>query len=387
MTIAFKIQSLLSRASTWLKQHTVAGMTIEAKIASILFASKRGDYYTYLADTIAGTRGRKSLIDIFQSDVDRYGRSSRAKLSAHWIKQFKNGGGSLQRTFAGTLPDEDVAVLDTLLKSGGEKALDGALRDIAENSELISKARMMMVTTTLTSVICLAVTTALVILVPSYTVPKIIDAFSMLPIDQYPGSARDLVEFASYVENFKGMIISAIIFICALVTFSLSRITGKPRLLLDKYGLVWGLYRDFQSIRFLSTLAALVRESDKTAVNLKPALQMQLTGASRWKRYHLSRILAMVSRGNVGPEIFTTGIMDKTMQWYIADLVESLGLSEALQYVKVRLKDRVLKKISRQSSFLSWAIMALSISVSIYLLGWHMSSIDDLRRSLQMYLS
>jgi hypothetical protein len=137
----------------------------------------------------------------------------------------------------------------------------------------------------------------------------------------------------------------------------------------------------------LSTLAALVRESDKTAVNLKPALQMQIKGSSRWKRYHLSRILAMVSRGNVGPEIFTTGIMDKTMQWYIADLVESRGLSEALQYVKVRLKDRVLKKITRQSALLAWAIMALSISVSIYLLGWHMTAIDDLRRALQMYLA
>ena len=146
-------------------------MTVDAKIASILFASKRGDYYTYLADTIAGTRGRKSLIDIFQSDVERYGNSARGKLSAHWIKQFKSGGGSFQRTFAGTLPDEDVAVLDTLLKSGGEKALDGALRDLAENSELISKARILMVTTTLTSIACLVVTTAMVIIVPTYTVP------------------------------------------------------------------------------------------------------------------------------------------------------------------------------------------------------------------------
>lgn len=387
MSIAFKIQLFLGRASSWLKQHTVAGMTVDAKIASILFASKRGDYYTYLADTIAGTRGRKSLIDIFQSDVERYGNSARGKLSAHWIKQFKSGGGSLQRTFAGTLPDEDVAVLDTLLKSGGEKALDGALRDLAENSELISKARILMVTTTLTSIACLVVTTAMVIIVPTYTVPKVIEAFSMLPLDHYPGSARDLVEFASYVDHYKGIIITVIIFLVSLVMLSLSRLTGKTRLFFDKYGLVWGIYRDFQSIRFLSTLAALVRESEKTAVNLKPALEMQLVGASRWKRYHLSRILAMVLRGNVGPEIFTTGIMDKTMQWYIADLVQSLGLSEALLYVKMRLKDRILKKIGRQSSFLSWLIMGFSLSVSIYLLGWNMSAIDDLRRSLQMYLS
>lgn len=387
MTIAFKIQSVLGRASVWFKQHTVPGMTVDAKIASILFASKRGDYYTFLADTIAGTRGRKSLIDIFQSDADRYKNSARGKLSAHWIKQFKSGGGSLQRTFAGTLPDEDVAVLDTLLRSGGEKALDGALRDLAENSELLAKARMIMFLTMLASVMCLVMTIAMVILMPSYTVPKVIDAFSMLPLEHYPGSARELVEFASFVDSSKGMIITITIAVFAVVMLSLSRITGKPRNFLDKYGVIWGLYRDFQSIRFLSTLAALVRESDKTAVNLKPALQMQINGSSRWKRYHLSRILAMVSRGNVGPDIFTTGIMDKTMQWYIADLVESRGLSEALQYVKARLKERVLKKITRQSALLSWTIMAFSIFVSIYLLGWHMTAIDDLRRGLQMYLA
>ncbi|MDZ5605290.1 hypothetical protein SJI00_21175 [Pseudomonas sp. RP23018S] len=387
MTATFKIKSLLGRGSAWLSQHTVPGMTIDAKLASIFFAGKRGDYYTYLADTIAGTRGRKSLIDIFQSDVNRYGNSARGKLSAHWIKQFKSGGGSLQRTFAGTLPDEDVAVLDTLLKSGGEKALDGALRDLAENSELLTKARMIMFVTLIASVMCMAMTTAMVILMPSYTVPKIVEAFSMLPLDHYPGSARELVEFAGFVESSKALIISSTVAIFVAVTLSLSRVTGRPRRFLDKYGLVWGLYRDFQSIRFLSTLAALVRESDKTAVNLKPALQMQINGATRWKRYHLSRILAMVSRGNVGPDIFTTGIMDKTMQWYISDLVESQGLSEALQYVKIRLKQRVLKKITLQSALIAWGIMGISIGVSIYLLGWHMTAIDDLRRSLQMFLA
>ena len=387
MTIAFKIQSVLGKVSAWLKQHTVSGMTVDAKIASIVFINKRGDYYTFLADTIAGTRGRKSLIDIFQSDVNRYKSSARGKLSAHWIKQFKSGGGSLQRTFAGTLPDEDVAVLDTLLRSGGEKALDGALRDLAENSELLSKARLIMIVTMLASVLCLLMTLVMLILMPAYTVPKIVEAFSMLPIDYYPGSARELVDFANFVETSKGMMINSSITVLALIMLSLSRLTGRVRHYFDKYGIVWGFYRDFQSIRFLSTLAALVRESDKTAVNLKPALQMQISGASRWKRYHLSRILDMVSRGNVGPEIFTTGIMDKTMQWYIADLVESRGLSEALQDVKARLKDRVLKKITWQSTLFAAAVMAFSISVAIYLLGWHMTAIDDLRRALQMYLA
>ena len=374
-------------AASWLRQHTNAGMTADAKIASIVFAGDRNDYYTYLADTISGTRGRKSLVDIFKSDSERYGNSARGKLSKHWVKQFTDGGGSLQRTFAGTLPDEDVAVLDTLLRSGGERALENALRDLAENSELLSKARMIMFVTMLASLVCLSMTITMVIAMPSYTVPKIIEAFSMLPIDYYPENGKELVRFAEFVSSSSSLIVIGTSVSVAIIMWSLSYITGKPRKYLDKYGVVWGLYRDFQSIRFLSTLAALVRESDKTAVNLKLALEMQLNGASRWKRYHLNKILAYVSRGKVGPEIFTTGIMDQTMQWYIADLIESRGLSDALQFVKERLKDRVLKRITKQSMALAWGLMISSIAISGYLLAWHMSVIDDLRRALQMYLT
>lgn len=373
--------------SSWLRAHTVAGMTFDAKIASIIFARKRGDYYMFLADTIAGTRGRKSLTQIFLSDVERYGSSARGKLSQHWIKQFKAGGGKLQKTFAGTLPADDVAVLDTLLENGGEKALENALRDLSENCELMAQARAIMFITTLAAFICLSMTLFMLIAMPSYTVPKIVEAFSLLPFSEYPEQARSLVHLAEFIKESSSTIVLSTFAVIALVWWSLSYVTGKPRHYLDKYFFAWGLYRDFQSIRFLSTLAALVRESDNTAVNLKLALEMQVAGASRWKKYHLQKIIAYVSRGKVGPEIFTTGIMDQTMQWYIADLIQSRGFSEALQYVKERLKTRVLRRITIQSSAFAWLLMLFSLGVSTYLLAWHMTAIDDLRRAVQMYLS
>lgn len=385
-----KLSSLIERwtfkATQWLRSHTIAGMTTDAKIASIIFAGKRSDYYMFLADTISGTRGRKSLVDIFMSDVERYGSSARGKLSLHWAKQYRAGGGSLQLTFAGTLPSDDVAVLHTLLRNGGERALENALRDLSENSALMSKARMIMLFTTLAGLVCLSMTLGMFIAMPSYTVPKIVDAFSMLPLSEYPKSAASLVALADFVKDSSVMLVMAAVAIVSVVTWSLSYVTGKPREYLDKYGFVWGLYRDFQSIRFLSTLAALVRESDNTAVNLKPALIMQIHGASRWKKYHLNKILEYVGRGKVGPEIFTTGIMDQTMQWYISDLIESRGFSDALQYVKERLKDRVLKRITVQSLVVAWVLLLSSLAVSAYLLAWHYSAIDDLRRSLQLYL-
>lgn len=371
----------------WWRNRTVKGLTVDAKVASIIFAGQRGDYYLFLADTIAGTRGRKSLTSIFMSDVERYGTSARGKLSAHWNKQYKSGGGSLQKTFAGTLPSDDVAVLDTLLSTGGEKALENALRDLAENSQLLSKARAIVIAATLAAFICLGMTVTMFIAMPMFTVPKIVESFSMLPLDSYPPSALSLVHLADFVNAYWGTILMVLLVLIAVIIWSLSNATGKLRTFLDKYLFAWGLYRDFQSIKFLSTLAALVRESDKNAVNLKLALEMQLSGASRWKKYHLDKILAYVMRGKVGPEIFTTGIMDQTMEWYISDLIQSRGFSDALLFVKERLKDRVLKRITVQSLIFGWTLILMSIAVSAWLLMWHMSALDDLRQSVWMYMS
>lgn len=371
----------------WWRKRTVKGLTVDAKIASILFAGQQGDYYLFLADTIKGTRGRKSLTSIFASDIERYGDSARGKLSSHWNKQYKAGGGSLHKTFAGTLPADDVSVLDTLLNTGGEKALENALRDLAENSQLLSKAKQIVFAATIGALICLTMTVGMFIAMPMLTVPKIVESFSMLPLSEFPQSAKSLVNLADFVKESWPFIIAGLIGLVVLVVWSLSYATGNLRRFLDKYLFVWGLYRDFQSIKFLSTLAALVRQSDKNAVNLKLALEMQLAGASRWKKYHLVKILAYVSRGKVGPEIFTTGIMDQTMEWYIADLIQARGFSEALLFVKERLKDRVLKRITVQSLIFGWALILTSIAVAFWLLMWHMTALDDLRQAVWLYLS
>lgn len=387
MNLSILIDRWKYQFNHWWRKRTVKGMTVDAKIASMIFSGQQGDYYLFLADTIKGTRGRKSLTSIFVSDMERYGSSARGKLSAHWNKQYTNGGGSLVKTFGGTLPADDVSVLDTLLNTGGEKALENALRDLAENSQLLAKARGIVLAATLGAFVCLAMTAGMFIAMPMFTVPKIVDSFSMLPLSEYPASAMSLVNLADFVKSSWPIIVGGLLSLIVLVVWSLSYVTGNIRRFLDKYLFVWGLYRDFQSIKFLSTLAALVRQGDKSAVNLKLALEMQIAGASRWKKYHLNKILYYVSRGKVGPEIFTTGIMDQTMEWYIADLIQARGFSDALLFVKERLKDRVLKRITVQSLIFGWALILTSIAVAFWLLMWHMTALDDLRQAVWLYLS
>ena len=387
--MAFKerLYNLKANLVSRLGLNSTSPVSLDTRIAAFLFRSNRADYYYYLADVIEGTKGKKSLLDIFLGDARRYKTSARGKLSAHWATQFDRCGGSLSKTFQTTLPDEDVAALEALQDSGGETALESALRDLAANTELVSKAKGIVLTTSTVAIACLAMLMVFVILMPAYIVPKLIQAFSMLPTEYYPESAISLFSLADFVGDYwEYIVFSFAVFIygCA---WSLSNVTGQVRVYLDKYGLAWGLYRDFQSIRFLSFLAAMIKRRGNESTVLLDAIEMQTIGASRWKRYHIDLMLQHIKRGSVGPELFATGIMDKTMEWYIADLIEARGFEDALEFVRDRLKERVLKKITIQSVFISWVVLMASILLSSWLMFWQMVVIEDMRKALQMFLA
>jgi type II secretory pathway component PulF len=362
-------------------------LPVDTRIAAFLFRTKRADYYNYLADIIEGTKGRKSLLDIFNSDAMRYGKTSRGKLSQHWATQFDRGGGSLTKTFQSTLPDEDVAALETLKKAGSDSALESALRDLAANSELVSKARGIVIISSAVSIACLASLFLFVILMPAFIVPKLQEAFAMLPADYYPPSATRLFSMSDFVGNnwlTMSVMLTTFMYAC---WYSFSNLTGSFRIFLDKYGVAWGIYRDFQSIRFLSFLAAVIKRRGNSSTVLQDAVEMQTIGASRWKRHHIELMLQYIKSGTVGPELFATGIMDKTMEWYIADLIEARGFEDALEYVRDRLKERVLKKITIQSTIISWVVLLSSVALSGWLMLWQMVVIEDMRKALQLFLA
>ncbi|WOF81543.1 hypothetical protein P5704_026970 (plasmid) [Pseudomonas sp. FeN3W] len=356
------------------------------KIASILFASKRSDYYLYLADMMEGTRGSMSLKQILAGDAQRYAGTTRGTLAKHWHERYQEGG-SLKRTFAGTLPREDIAIMDMLQSLGFEGALEEGLRDMARNRLLISKAKGTIITTLMASVVCMVMLLALVFAMPSYTTPKLAQAFSILPPDQYPISAKKLFAFSEFVTAYWSLISLGVIGLVVGIGLSLGRVTGPVRQLLDKYGIIWGMYRDFQSISFLSNLASLARKRGNTSHKLRDAILLQREGGSLWKRHHVDKMIEMIDTGESGAPLFCTGILVKEMEWYIADLIESRGLEDALQFVRLRLEDRVMKKITLQSTLFSWVLMISAIVVAGYLMFWHIAVIDDMRYALQNFLS
>lgn len=386
MALRERLDSLFRRGQMTKRSDNKHGLSFDLRIATFLFAGARADYYRYLADMLEGTRGRMSLKEIFLNDARRYGNSPRGKLSRHWANTFGLGG-SFERTFRGTLPRQDIAVLGTLQQIGAEGALEDGLRDLADNTALVAQARGAALSAMAASLVCLGLVIALVLTMPAFTVPKIVNAFSMMPLSEFPQTALDLIDFADFVSaNWLNICVATAVTVF-LVVWSLTNMTGSLRAFCDRYLVIWGIHRDFESVRFLSVLAAMLRKRGNRSVGLRTAVVMQFDGASRWKKHHLTKMLNMIDTGDTGPALFNTGMVDRDTSFYIADLIYSRGIEDALQYVRSRLESRVMNRIKRQSMLLSWVLMMSSITLSALLMFWHMLAIDAMRTALQQYLS
>ncbi|WP_122377650.1 hypothetical protein [Pseudomonas cannabina] len=370
-----------------LKLRLPPGVTWATKLRSILFSSKRSDYYLYIADIIKSTKGQLNFKQIFINDAARYKGKSRGHLSAHWYQQFNSSGGNLKQTFSGTLPQEDVELLDALQRLGGLNALEGGFSDLAHNSGVVNKARTQLIATTFAAFAAMMVVVALVLIIPPFTVPTIRNSFSMIPDEDLPASARRLFGFSDFIDAYWFLIFSTAVGIMGLCYWSFSNMTGKMRIFFDKYGFAWSMYRDFQSLRFITSLGSMTKPRGNVTMGLLDAIKLQLRGASRWKRYHVNQMVAMVQGGNASSDIFATGMVDVETYFYLDDLTRSRGFDDALQYVRTRIESRVLKRIQVQSQILSWVLMMTAISVSSYIMLWHYQVIEDLRMSMQMLLN
>ena len=364
-----------------------SGLSIEIRLNSILFIGKRPDYYRFLADLLKGTKGKRSLMEIFTSDADRYGTSVRGKLSSHWAKMFDQGGGSLKHTFHGTLPRQDVEAMDALLKAGGENALEFALRDLAESSQVQRKAMDIIFASCFSAFFSIMIMIAFVLMYPIFIVPEIISAFSMLPVDQYPASATSMMEYTQFIKDFWFVILIVIAAGIIVIAWTLPNLKGRARIIFDKYGILWSIHRDFESIRFLSFLATMLSGAGSSHIVLRDALEMQLRGASRWKKHHVQKMIDKVKSGQIGPWVFSTGFLEKSMDFYLADLIEANGLEQALKQVKDRLSEGVLKRITVQSVIISWVVTLGVLLVTTVLMLWQARVVDDMRQALKLFVS
>ncbi len=353
-------------------------------LARSRFRGRRADYYEYLAALMEQGEGRKTLRDIFDDDARRYGsRTVRGGLSALWAHRYRESGGDLQQTFAGTLPQDDVALLRAA-QLAGAGALTGSLQDVADTARLLDRARSAFLATMAAAAAACCAMFLVLLATPLYTVPQLQKTFQVVPPQYWGSRTRGLYGLAEMLRDHLPLAFCAVALGLALLFWSLPNLTGRLRSWLDSW-LVWRLYRDFHSIRFLALLSTMVRQRANVGTPLRDALLAQLPGASAWKSWHLNRMLVLLDEGVVGAETFRTGLLDRETGWFLADMISVHGVDAGLARTRQRLASRVIVDVMRRALVLRWTLLLLAVAVLLLMTFWHFSVIDELRRALQSY--
>ncbi|GAA4322993.1 general secretion pathway protein [Pigmentiphaga soli] len=350
---------------------------VQSRLAALRFRARRADYYEYLADVMEGTAGRKTLRDIFLDDARRYGaRHPRGALSQRWAHRYQELGGDLFETLRGTLPRDDLLLI-RVAQRGGAGALEQTLRDVAALTRIIEQARGNFVATVAVGLVALAVMGITLAAVPLFTVPRIRQAFAMVPPDWVGARAGRLFALADLLRDWGPPALLAAALVLYAVAWSLPALTGRLRQALDRC-FVWRLYRDFQGIRFLASLATMVRKRGNVTTALRDALDVHADGAGPWLRWHVERMIARIDDGRVGADTFDTGIVDRETLWFLADLIAARGMDAALVRTRARIESRSLREAARKAAAVRWGLLLAAVGALLGLFFWHFAAIDEM---------
>ncbi len=353
-------------------------------IAAYSFRTQRADYYEYLADVMDVTAGAKTLQHIFYDDVSRYSAASpRGVLSRVWLERFPQTGGDLFSTWSGTLPLEDLLAIQSAQYSGSQ-ALTKTLRQLAEVVKLIDGAQRFLVTTSFAGLAGLFVALGSVLSIPFFSAKQLKQVFAAVPTENFSGWTKALFATADLLSAIWPFVCGGLI-VCALILlWSFASWTGALRTVADKFG-PWAFYRRVQTVRFISLLAVTLTPGGSQGARLRDAIALQLQGATPWFAGHLHAMVTRLDLGANATDALGTGLIDSEIWWYFTDLIQTLGLDDALHRARLRTERHALKRIRMQAIYLRWGALLVSLMIVLGIAFWHAQVFEELRQGLSLY--
>jgi hypothetical protein len=350
--------------------------------AALWFRPSRADYYQYLADLLKGTSGTLLLTSVFEADVERYGRGSRGVLSAHWLDAFARHGGRVSHTFAGTLPAQDVLMIRVLEERDGPNVLEEGLKEMSANVLLGQQAMAIFYGALVKVGLPLMVVLGMLVMIPTFSVPELKINFAGVPPANYPPAAKELFALSDFLSSHAVLMVVGVAALVGGCIASLSRLRGPLRPYFDRFGMVWGIYRDLQAIRLLTSLALILKKRQDESGLLDEALAQLRVGAAPWLGYQIDAMRQGIADNLDDQDVFDVNIMDQKMTYYLQDLIVSKHLDEALVYIRPRLETSLLKTMAKRASRVSFVLMILAAFGGLYLVQMHNEASSGLQQAM-----
>ena len=354
--------------------------------ACIRFSGQRSDYYEYLASCLqSGTRHR-SLLELFQADASRHQvNSHRAVLANWWATRYLLCGASLEHTFEGTLPEADVGCL-AVTQIAGQQAMAQMLEIMAQRTTMLERCRADFFQTTLAGLVALFVALLVFTLLPMYTLPRVMQAFTVVSDQQLGAFTQALANWVSLVRGWGWLLLVAMVIAVLWLRWSMAHWTGPLRDRFDVHG-VWRFMRDLQAIDFLSLTGALVQTLGQRGMALRSIIELQIEFSNPWLRSHLLRMLNAMDLGAEPLEAMRTGLIEEDSWCRLHDVVSAHGLTKGLSRVSSRVLQTLVARIRRQAAVLRWSLLIFSALAVLSMGYWHARVIEEMRLAMLLSLS
>lgn len=348
------------------------------------FSGARADYYDYLSALLQGMQGRRTLKEVFDQDARRYGMDSvRGRLSHRWTQSYQAAGGDLYATWLGCFPQSELGLIRAA-QAFGNAALVKTLGELARVMQLTRQAKEILFTTLWSAAVALVVVFAMMLAIPWFTVPRLLHTFAMVPADYHGSLTLSLIRLAGFIQHNWPFMAVLMAGGCMLLLWSLPNTCGPVRRRLERYAL-WRIYRYVAALRFLAMLAIVLGRDGSESTQLRTALLMQKTGASKWQASHIDAMVLRIDSGLAGAATFDTGLLDREQFWFFSDMVFARGLRTGLMLGSERLRAHVLGAVAKQAMALRWGLLLACLMCLLGLGLWHYAVIDELRRSLMLF--
>jgi type II secretory pathway component PulF len=326
------------------------------------FQSQLGDYYEDLAAWLSQVKDTK-ILEVFEADAQRYAGTPRGELAQDWAARYQENGADLAQTWAGCMPEDDLAVLRAQRVEGGDKTLTIALRDLARTHRLRAQVRSAALATVGVGVFALMLTAVSATLLPIYAVDVLQDAMRVSSDNWGPWGQR-LAAWAELVTAWGLLALGILASLIALVVYSLPHWTGDHRDWADQHILIYRVYHQINAMRVAMTMATLTRKSASTILTLRRSIELlHASTQAPYQAWQLQRLLDRIDSGNAqGAAVFDTGIFSREMCWRLQDLSRGMNLSESFSKLVDVVESIWLRRLLRLMTFWRWVLLLASVA-------------------------
>lgn len=362
----------------------IAAQRSPVAIAAKKFQAQRFDYYRNLADLLEATASGRgmTLNKIFERDAERFAGETKGILSGHWAERYMESGAKLEEAWAGTLPANEVAWI-AIAEEHGSSAIITALRDMARVGENIAKSRREFFSTVGVALIAITLTFAILLAMPYFFKPFLLDAFAGVREEFYGQLTRNYFKTCDLIRTAWAPALAAVIGGSLWLKWALPNWTGPARARFDEKSAVFTLYRDFKGTEFLATFASITKSSGGSVTNQRNALKMMQERSVPWVDWKIRMMIDRIDvEGLNDASALDVGIVDRETFYLIYDVQEARGISEGLTVAGQKSEERAARTISKRSKWIRWTLLFIGIATMAGVVTWQQGVMYEFKKSI-----